>query len=121
MDDNVSNKKYPNTKFYRILSDPKYRFLPRSKTRINIDKRFHGLFNDPRFHTNSFIDKRGKPEKIASVSDYKKYYNIGNDENEQAVNEIDNFNEQSSASSTESDSECDLDLVEKMINKVFVS
>ncbi|KAF6211542.1 hypothetical protein GE061_012055 [Apolygus lucorum] len=77
MDDPLKDKR-----FSHVVSDPRFRKLPRSERKVKIDHRFKAMFTDDKFKLKYAVDKRGRPVEQTQADNLKKYYelNSGSDE-----------------------------------------
>ena len=69
-------------RFSRFATDPKFRTVPKKQKKVTIDGRFKSMFQEKRFSSKTAIDKRGKPFKFDSKDNYRKYYNLEEEEEE---------------------------------------
>lgn len=67
-------------RFKHVLTDPKFRRIPKKDQKIKIDKRFQSMFNDKKFKVKYTTDKRGRPVNRTSTEDLKRYYELSSDE-----------------------------------------
>jgi len=68
-------------RFSRVFSDPRFLRPKKSKTKINIDKRFSQMLDNDDFSVVGKVDKYGRKIKN-SKSDIKRYYKIEDKEEE---------------------------------------
>lgn len=66
-------------RFAHILSDPKFRRIPKNERKVKIDKRFQSMFKDKRFKVKYAVDKRGRPVNNTTTEDLKRYYELNSD------------------------------------------
>ncbi|CAL8091815.1 unnamed protein product [Orchesella dallaii] len=74
-----------DARFAHILKNPIYRPVPKKERKIEIDKRFQGMFNDEKFKLKYKTDKRGRPVETTTDENLKRYYNLEEEEVEEAV------------------------------------
>lgn len=73
-------------RFAKMGSDPKFKRLPKDERKVKIDKRFQSIFNDKRFKVKYTIDKRGRPLFSSTTEDFKKFYNMSDEESIEDTN-----------------------------------
>uniref|UniRef100_A0A0A9XFR9 ESF1 RRM domain-containing protein n=1 Tax=Lygus hesperus TaxID=30085 RepID=A0A0A9XFR9_LYGHE len=71
MDDPLKDKR-----FSHVVSDPRFRKLPRSERKVKIDHRFKAMFTDDKFKLKYAVDKRGRPVEQTQADNLKKYYEL---------------------------------------------
>lgn len=69
-------------RFSHIAKDPRFKKLPKHERKIKIDKRFKSMFHDEKFKIKFSVDKRGRPVKLSSKENLKKYYDISSSDDE---------------------------------------
>ncbi|XP_063229279.1 ESF1 homolog isoform X2 [Bacillus rossius redtenbacheri] len=74
MDDILNDKR-----FSHIVSDPRYKRIPKLERKVKIDKRFQSMFNDKRFTVKYTVDKRGRPVNNSTTEDLRRYYDMSSD------------------------------------------
>lgn len=67
-------------RFSKIALDPKFKRIPKAERKVKIDKRFQSIFNDKRFKVKYTIDKRGRPLRGSTTEDFKKFYHMSDEE-----------------------------------------
>eukprot|EP00939_MAST-03C_sp_MAST-3C-sp1_P000718 g718.t1 len=107
-------KAVTDPRFQRVHTDPRFRRQRKSQTKVKIDNRFKGMFEDPDFNVSSKKDKYGRknlPGKKERESDLRRFYEL-DEENDEDQDEakLDLLNrmargEIDESSSSESDSE----------------
>lgn len=70
-----------DTRFTKLVNDPRYRQIPKTERKVKIDKRFESMFNNDKFKVKYTVDKRGRPVNQSSAENLKKYYDLTSDEN----------------------------------------
>lgn len=73
-------------RFKHIITDPKFRRIPKSERKIKIDKRFKSMFKDEKFKLKYTVDKRGRPVNHTTTEDLKRYYELSTDSEESSEN-----------------------------------
>ncbi|XP_054707602.1 ESF1 homolog [Uloborus diversus] len=97
-------------RFNHILTDPRFRKIPRNVSKIKIDKRFKNMFKDGKFKGKSSVDKRGRQLNLTSSENLKKLYNItsessSEDEESSSSKSKDQIKNKKSSSISESNAE----------------
>lgn len=77
-------------RFSHIISDPKFRRIPKGERKIKIDKRFQSMFKDKQFKVKYTVDKRGRPINHTSTEDLKRYYELSSSSSEEEDEEPEN-------------------------------
>ncbi|XP_050428510.1 ESF1 homolog [Adelges cooleyi] len=91
-------------RFSKIGNDPKFKRLPKAERKVKIDKRFQSIFKDKRFKVKYTIDKRGRPLRGSTTEDFKKFYHMSDEDEEQDdVNSDYDSNSDASEQSTSQD------------------
>lgn len=70
-------------RFAHILSDPKFRVIPKSRKKVKIDSRFRSVFSSEHFSHKTDIDKRGRPVfDVTKRSKHvmKRFYELSDDD-----------------------------------------
>ncbi|KAH7950170.1 hypothetical protein HPB49_020487 [Dermacentor silvarum] len=75
-------RKIEDERFKHIVTDPRFRGVPRSQRKVTIDNRFTAMFDDKRFKLKYVMDKRGRPVHSTTTEDLKKYYAVESSESE---------------------------------------
>ncbi|KAL5557512.1 hypothetical protein UlMin_039748 [Ulmus minor] len=77
-----------DSRFAAVHSDPRFRKIPKHKSKVEIDSRFDRMFKDPNFVSSSApVDKRGKPRKRTENA-LRHYYRL---EEEEEIEEKEKF------------------------------
>lgn len=89
-------------RFAHVLSDPKFRRIPKSERKVKIDNRFQSMFKDKKFKVKYTIDKRGRPVNHSTTEDLKRYYELSSEEeSSESDNEQENDQEESDSNVNE--------------------
>lgn len=80
-------------RFSKIGVDPKFKRVPKAERKVKIDKRFQSIFNDKRFKVKYTIDKRGRPLHGSTTDDFKKFYHMSDEDNDDIDSDQDSSNE----------------------------
>uniref|UniRef100_A0A914UQT1 NUC153 domain-containing protein n=1 Tax=Plectus sambesii TaxID=2011161 RepID=A0A914UQT1_9BILA len=93
------NKKMPKNKsekstnglsdprFEHVSQDPKFRMMARKERKVAVDKRFAGMFNEPKFRLEYTVDKRGRPMRKTTDDHLKHLYELSSDEEKEVEEE----------------------------------
>ncbi|XP_078452334.1 ESF1 homolog [Lampetra planeri] len=65
-----------DARFKKVSRDPRFWEMPEKERKIQIDKRFQGMFNEKRFKLKYTVDKRGRPIQHTSKEDLKRFYQL---------------------------------------------
>lgn len=71
-----------DSRFTKLINDPRYREVPKTQRKVKIDKRFQSMFDNEKFKIKYTIDKRGKPINQTSTENLKKYYDLSSEESD---------------------------------------
>lgn len=71
-----------DTRFTKLVNDPRYRQIPKTERKVKIDKRFQSMFDNEKFKVKYTVDKRGKPVNQTSSENLRKYYDLSSDESD---------------------------------------
>ncbi|XP_026845839.1 pre-rRNA-processing protein esf1 [Drosophila persimilis] len=69
-----------DARFQHLLSDPRFKGVPKVQRKVKIDKRFQGMFTDEKFKVKYTVDKYGRPVNTSNAEDLRKFYEL--DEND---------------------------------------
>lgn len=89
----MAHQKESDGRFSKVFSDPKFRTLRKIDKTLKIDNRFKSMFTEDKFKLKYSMDKRGKSKKHLISEDYKKFYRLSDEsENDEAnVDKDDDF------------------------------
>ncbi|CAG9804464.1 unnamed protein product [Chironomus riparius] len=79
----MSNKKdiYKDERFAHLLSNPRFKKLPKKEGKVKIDERFKPMFENENFNIQYNVDKYGRKVNKKSAENLKDYYDLdSNDE-----------------------------------------
>lgn len=82
-------------RFSHIGKDPRFRRIPKKEKKVKIDSRFQSMFTDKKFKLKYTVDKRGRPVNKTTSENLKKFYDIDEEEKNDAK------------SDSEQDEQCD--------------
>lgn len=85
-------------RFKHIVTDPKFRRIPKGEKKVKIDKRFQSMFKDKKFEVKYTTDKTGRPINHTSAEDLKRYYVLSSESEDEDTNDA---NTQKSDTETE--------------------
>lgn len=69
-------------RFSKVFSDSRFRTFRKKDKKTKIDTRFKSMFTDDKFRLQYSMDKRGRSKKHLIAEDYKKFYNLEDEEEE---------------------------------------
>lgn len=104
-----------NSRFSRVLKDPRFRRPAKKTSKIKVDDRFKGIFSDPKFTRPYSVDKYGRKveTKKAAKKEMEKFYRLESSEDEDERVESDDGIETDASIeddyTTDSDSDSDSD------------
>eukprot|EP01135_Chromosphaera_perkinsii_P002935 Nk52_evm46s230 gene=Nk52_evmTU46s230 len=67
-------------RFARVHFDPRFKVLPKKKTKVVVDDRFKHMFTDSRFKVNEVVDKYGRKKKKEVNNELERFYRLDKDE-----------------------------------------
>lgn len=77
---------WKDPRFSHLVTNPRFKNLPKSMKKIKIDNRFESMFKDDKFKIKYTVDKYGRPSNKSSSDDLKKYYDMSSsDEDEKDI------------------------------------
>lgn len=92
-----------DNRFNTVFSDPKFKKLPKHERKVKIDKRFQSMFTHDSFKVKYTVDKRGRRISKSTSEDFKRFYDLVSDEeNDSALDQDDSENDIASHSTEES-------------------
>lgn len=71
---------WKDERFAHLVSDPRFKGMPKKEKKVKIDKRFQSMFNDPKFKLKYTYDKYGRRVDNSTEDDLKKFYDIQSEE-----------------------------------------
>lgn len=90
-------------RFNTVFSDPKFKKLPKHERKVKIDKRFQSMFTHDSFKVKYTVDKRGRQISKSTSEDFKRFYDLPSDEeNDSTLYQDDSENDIVSYSTEES-------------------
>lgn len=116
------------TRFEKIAKDPRFRPTKSKQTKVVVDERFKGVFEDPKFTQPYTVDKYGRrlDTKEASKKEMKRFYRLESDEDkseaeeaEEQVSESAESSEDYSSSSDDSSSDSEESVVDDTLDQAF--
>ena len=78
----MSNKKdiFKDERFAHLLSNPRFKKLPRKEGKVKIDERFKPMFENDKFNIQYNVDKYGRKVNKKSAENLKDYYDLDSNE-----------------------------------------
>ncbi|XP_070492045.1 ESF1 homolog [Chironomus tepperi] len=78
----MSNKKdiFKDERFAHLLSNPRFKQLPKKEGKVKIDDRFKPMFENDKFNIQYNVDKYGRKVNKKSVENLKNYYDLDSNE-----------------------------------------
>ncbi|XP_058119608.1 ESF1 homolog [Anopheles ziemanni] len=78
----VSSKIWDDERFAHLINDPRYRGMPKSKKKVQIDSRFKAMFEDGRFTERATVDRYGRKLRQTHSDEMKKFYELEESDDE---------------------------------------
>ncbi|XP_034483312.1 pre-rRNA-processing protein esf1 [Drosophila innubila] len=94
---------WKDARFQHLLTDPRFRGVPKVQRKVKIDKRFQGMFDDDKFKVKYTVDKYGRPVNKSNAEDLRKFYEL--DDNESSDEDEDKDKESNKEKETSEDDE----------------
>ena len=78
----MSNKKdiFKDERFAHLLSNPRFKKLPKKEGKVKIDERFKPMFENEKFNIQYNVDKYGRKVNKKSAENLKNYYDLDSNE-----------------------------------------
>uniref|UniRef100_A0A0A1WVW5 ESF1 homolog n=1 Tax=Zeugodacus cucurbitae TaxID=28588 RepID=A0A0A1WVW5_ZEUCU len=73
---------WQDERFQHLVSDPRFRGIPKAQRKVKIDKRFQGMFTDDKFKVKYTVDKYGRRVNKSNADDLRKYYELNSSDTE---------------------------------------
>ncbi|XP_067634876.1 ESF1 homolog [Eurosta solidaginis] len=73
---------WQDERFQHLVSDPRFRGIPKVQRKVKIDKRFQSMFTDDKFKVKYTVDKYGRRVNKSNAEDLRKYYEINTSDSE---------------------------------------
>lgn len=91
----MSNKKdiFKDERFAHLLSNPRFKKLPRKEGKVKIDERFKSMFENEKFNIQYNVDKYGRKINKKSAENLKNYYDLDSNEGSSDEEKADNEEE----------------------------
>ncbi|XP_065363774.1 ESF1 homolog [Calliphora vicina] len=113
---------WQDERFQHLVSDPRFKSLPKQQRKVKIDKRFQGMFTNDKFKVKYTVDKYGRRVNKSNAEDLKKFYELdssaeeSDEEKEGKQNvEEESQDEEAKASSSEGEEDEEREKEEKAI------
>ncbi|XP_054728274.1 ESF1 homolog [Anastrepha obliqua] len=73
---------WQDERFQHLVSDPRFRGIPKVQRKVKIDKRFQRMFTDDKFNVKYTVDKYGRRVNKTNAEDLRKYYELNSSDTE---------------------------------------
>ncbi|XP_017470870.1 PREDICTED: ESF1 homolog [Rhagoletis zephyria] len=73
---------WQDERFQHLVSDPRFRGIPKVQRKVKIDKRFQSMFTDEKFKVKYTVDKYGRRVNKSNAEDLRKYYELNSSDSE---------------------------------------
>ncbi|XP_004524898.1 ESF1 homolog [Ceratitis capitata] len=73
---------WQDERFQHLVSDPRFRGIPKVQRKVKIDKRFQSMFTDDKFKVKYTVDKYGRRVNKSNAEDLRKYYELNSSDTE---------------------------------------
>lgn len=83
----TSSAIWQDERFKHLVSDPRFRGIPKTQRKVKIDKRFQGMFTEDKFKVKYTVDKYGRRVNKSNADDLRKYYELNSSDTETDENE----------------------------------
>ncbi|XP_073830292.1 ESF1 homolog [Musca autumnalis] len=102
---------WQDERFQHLVTDPRFKNLPKVQRKVKIDKRFQGMFTNDKFQVKYTVDKYGRRVNKSNADDLKKYYelNSSDEEDEEEGKDESDKGEKEAEKDPENSSESDED------------
>lgn len=78
---------WQDERFQHLVSDPRFKNLPKVQRKVKIDKRFQGMFTNDKFKVKYTVDKYGRRVNKSNSEDLRKYYELNSSDDEEVDEE----------------------------------
>eukprot|EP00126_Sphaerothecum_destruens_P013166 Sdes_comp22526_c0_seq1m20966 len=78
------NAEIKDDRFSGVHFDPRFKILPKNKSKVKIDSRFKSMFTDSRFSTSQVVDKYGRANVSNVKEDLHKFYHLEEKDDEKS-------------------------------------
>lgn len=72
-------------RFSSVTRDHRFRPVRQGQRKVQIDKRFRGIFFNKNFQENFTVDKRGRPLQESNANNLRKYYHLSRKERKRII------------------------------------
>ncbi|XP_075154791.1 ESF1 homolog [Haematobia irritans] len=73
---------WQDERFQHLVTDPRFKNLPKVQRKVKIDKRFEGMFTNDKFKVKYTVDKYGRRVNKSTSEDLRKYYELNSSDEE---------------------------------------
>lgn len=73
---------WQDERFQHLVSDPRFRGIPKVQRKVKIDKRFQSMFTDDKFKVKYTVDKYGRRVNKSNAEDLRKFYELNSSDSE---------------------------------------
>lgn len=78
---------WKDERFQHLVTDPRFKSLPKVQRKVKIDKRFQGMFTNDKFKVKYTVDKYGRRVNKSNAEDLRKYYELNSSDEEEQEEE----------------------------------
>ncbi|XP_005175348.2 ESF1 homolog [Musca domestica] len=78
---------WQDERFQHLVTDPRFKNLPKVQRKVKIDKRFEGMFTNDKFQVKYTVDKYGRRVNRSNADDLRKYYELNSSDDEEKEEE----------------------------------
>ncbi|XP_058058661.1 ESF1 homolog [Anopheles bellator] len=90
----AGGKIWDDARFAHLVSDPRFRGIPKSQKKVQIDSRFKSMFKDERFNVKAKVDKYGRKLRPTETAELRKFYELEDDATDEEEQEREREREQ---------------------------
>uniref|UniRef100_A0A1I8N4A4 Uncharacterized protein n=1 Tax=Musca domestica TaxID=7370 RepID=A0A1I8N4A4_MUSDO len=83
----VNSAIWQDERFQHLVTDPRFKNLPKVQRKVKIDKRFEGMFTNDKFQVKYTVDKYGRRVNRSNADDLRKYYELNSSDDEEKEEE----------------------------------
>ncbi|XP_052865977.1 ESF1 homolog [Anopheles cruzii] len=90
----AGGKIWDDARFAHLVSDPRFRGIPKSEKKVQIDSRFKSMFKDERFNVKAKVDKYGRKLRPTETTELRKFYELEDEDTDEEEQEREREREQ---------------------------